>query len=132
MFWDLSLKKYWRQFLLPNDQEYGLENVSRIDQELRYEDTNPIYIKQLERKIQLYLAKQIEEARRNHAEGRKHGHYMNWDRKLSAEIKEVLLTAFEQFKYTVKTPNFKCDFDDEHKNNTENAAKAKVQTAKNE
>ena len=52
MFWDVNLKKYWQPFLLPNDKEYGLENFKRVDTDIKYEETNTNYVKQLERKIQ--------------------------------------------------------------------------------
>jgi len=132
MFWDYNLKKYWQPFLLPHDNEYSLVNVERVNSEITYEDTKPNYVSQLKRKIKLYLAKMIEDERRNNPQSKNNGSYMEWDRKLSDEIEEVMLTAFENFLYSVRIPNFRCDYDADQRGNTTKSNKEKEQRAKQE
>ena len=57
---------------------------------------------------------------------------MEWDRKISEEIEEVMLTAFENFKYSVRIPNFRVDHDAENRGNTDKANKEKELKAKQE
>ena len=132
MFWDYNLKKYWEPFLLPYDKEFGLENFNRIESGMKYEETNANYVNQLKRRIKLYLAKMIEEERRNNPQSKNYGSYMEWDRKISEEIEQVMLTAFENFKYSVRIPNFRVDYDPENRGNTQKANKEKEQKAKQE
>ena len=60
----------------------------------------------LERSIQRYLAKKIEEERRKSPQGKIHGHYMNWNRNVSEKIKKVLLPMLEIYKSIIRMPNF--------------------------
>ena len=84
--------------------------MKSVQTDLVFEETSESYVAQLERKITIYLAKKIEEERRNSPEAKKMGNQVNWDRKFSEKIKTTLLTTFENFKYAIRVPNFPEDF----------------------
>ena len=86
--------------------------MQRLNEEgrLKYEETDDQYVSTLENSIQRYLAKKIEEERRKNPQSKNHGHYMNWNRKVSHQIKKILLPLLEMYKCNIRMPNFEVNY----------------------
>jgi len=130
--YDIINPKLWLPFLGSSKTAAKLfpnGKVPTIQTPLIYEPTNLDYVQKLERKIQSFIANNIVQLRLSN-EGGKKPLNTKWNRKMGQNLRNILLTTFESFKYKIRTSGRKSTV--EEKNHEYEQAMDELEKIKNE